>query len=308
MGKRAVGPFGGSLHRAGASPPLYFLNPMKKILAKVVVFLWLMGRSAAAVAGLAWAHGEGCAVVSHVVRVTSSGDPIEGALYVPQRTVRGETAPCPMFVLSHGFSRDYGRHTANAVAYACAGIITYTPNLVPVDALGSDHERQVVDLVDHVKWLRQRALKPEDPLFGVGDPERIAVGGHSAGGAVSVEALERLQNEGIGISALILLDAVPQEQTLHAAARLKPLPVLSLRSRPGPCNAYGSPRTLEEAFPFPVTSFFIPSATHCDPESPTDILCRFLCGGSSEEARKAYGEKTLAFLKEILLAGASRGF
>ncbi len=248
----------------------------------------------------------GCAFVAHSIRVTSPGDRIEGVLYVPHRSDGREVSSSPVLILLHGFSRDYGRHAANAIHYTCAGFVTYTPNLVPVNAVGSDDERQVANVVDHVKWLRARALDPTDPLYGVADPQRIVLGGHSAGGAVSVEALEGLQNEAVPVSGLILLDAVPHERTLEAAAKLMPIPILSIRSRPGPCNAYGSARTLEGAIPFPITSFFVPSATHCDPESPTDIVCRLLCGGTSEEARVFYRERVLEFLQEIFAPSSLR--
>ncbi len=273
---------------------------MKRKLVALAWVLWMVWDGSVAFAARQDAQAQDCALVSHVIRVMAQGDRVEGALYVPQGFQGEERSSHPMLILSHGFSRDYGRHVANAIAYACAGIVTYTPNLVPIDAWALDDERQVANVVDHVKWLRQKASDPTDALYGVGDPWRIALGGHSAGGAVSVEAAEKLQKEGIPISALVLLDAVPGQGTLEAAARVEPLPVISLRSRPGPCNAFGSARDLEEAFPFPVQSDFFSSATHCDPESPTDVLCRLLCGGSSEEARLTYREKVLEFLKGTL--------
>ncbi len=242
-----------------------------------------------------------CAVASHVIRQTAAGHRIEGVLYLP---LPSDAAPHPVLVLSHGFLRDYGRHVENALAFACHGMATFTPNLVPVDAWAADRVEQVADVVDHVHWLRRRASDPEDPLFGVLDPSRLALGGHSAGGAVSVEAVEALQREGTRVSALVLWDAVPDDATLESAAKIQPLPVLSLRSRPGPCNAYGSTQKLEESFPFPVQSVLLPSATHCDPESPTDVVCRLFCGGSSESARADYREKTLSFLQETLIKPA----
>lgn len=272
---------------------------MKRKLVMLGWVLWMVCKGFAAFASLQATDAEDCAFVSHVIRMTANGDRIEGTLYIPHGLQGEETSPHPMLILSHGFSRDYGRHVANAIAYACAGIVTYTPNLVPIDAWALDDERQVANVVDHVKWLRQRASDPTDAFYGVGDPRRIALGGHSAGGAVSVAAVEKLQKEGIPISALVLLDAVPEQRTLEAAARLEPLPAISLRSRPGPCNAFGSVKSLEETVPFPVYSELLERATHCDPESPTDVLCRLLCGGSSEEARLAYREKVLEFLKGV---------
>jgi pimeloyl-ACP methyl ester carboxylesterase len=238
-----------------------------------------------------------CALASHVIRQTAAGHRIEAVLYLP---LSSDAVPYPVLVLSHGFLRDYGRHVENPVAFACQGIATFTPNLVPVDAWAADRAQQVADVVDHVHWLRRRALDPEDPLFGTLDPSRFALGGHSAGGAVSVEAAEVLQREGTRISALVLWDAVPDDATLKSAEKIQPLPVLSLRSRPGPCNAYGSTQDLEKSFPFPIQSIFLPSATHCDPESPTDVVCRLFCGGSSESARADYREITGSFLQETL--------
>jgi len=241
-----------------------------------------------------------CAVVTHFVRLTTTGHRIEGAVYIPHGSGAGPGPLFPMFVLSHGFSRDYGRHISNAVSYACAGILTYTPNAIPVDDIRLDEASQVDNLVDHVLWLRRRVSDPEDLLYGIGDAQRLALGGHSAGAAVSVEAMGKLQEQGVDIDALVLLDPVPDQDTLEAAAQLQALPVLSVRSRPGACNAYGSGTALEEAFPFAVTSVFFPWATHCDPESPTDVVCRLLCGGSSEQGRAAYRMETLRFLKTAL--------
>lgn len=260
----------------------------------IVLLVLLVGSVGNAYAGNG---SDFCAVASHVIRQTAAGHRIEGVLYVPLHV---EGAPYPVLVLSHGFLRDYGRHVQNALALACEGIVTFVPNLVPVDAWNADQSEQVADVVDHVLWLSRRASDPEDPLFGLIDPHRLALGGHSAGGAVSVQALEILQGQGTLVSALVLWDAVPDEEALEAAKKLQPLPVLSIRSRPGPCNAYGSTQDLDQSFPFPVQSVFLPSATHCDAESPTDVLCRLLCGGSSESARSDYRKKTLSFLSEAL--------
>ncbi len=241
-----------------------------------------------------------CASVSTFVRVTSSGDRIEGALYIPIGQNAEQPPPYPIYIYSHGFSRDYGRYVANAEALACAGILTYTPNTVPVDQLNAEKSRQVENLIDHVSWLRAKVSDPQDVLFGVGDGSRVVLGGHSAGAALSLEAVVKLQDQGMDIAGLVLLDIVPDDATLKAATRLRSLPVLSVRSRPSSCNAFGSGRNAEKAIPFQITSILIPWTTHCDPEWPTDVLCRVLCGGGSEAGRAAFRDKTKDFFLQTL--------
>lgn len=236
--------------------------------------------------------------ITRGTRLTQTGDRIDYLLVIPRTSAQSVSLPFPALVLTHGFARDYGRHLDTAIAYASAGIIVMVPNLIESNERPIIGRREVANTADHVRWLIARAGDPVDALYGVLDPGRIALAGHSAGGAISFEATVALQSSGISPAALVMLDAVPYRRTLREAPRLRPLPVLSLRSEPGGCNANGSVASLESALAFSIESALISGATHCDPESPTDVVCALSCGGSSEFARAAYREQTEDFLRD----------
>jgi dienelactone hydrolase len=250
--------------------------------------------------GAAGADEEHRVAIEQDTRITSTGDRISYLLLVPTGASGTSVAPYPAVLLTHGFARDYGRHIDNALHLARRGVIVMVPNLI-----NSDHplfvgRRQVENTADHVRWLIARAEDSSDPLFGVLDSSRIALAGHSAGGAVSLEAVVNLQESGIEPDALVLLDAVPYPRTLRMARRLAPLPLLSLESDPSSCNGSGAIGALGSYLDFGFESRLIAGATHCDPESPTDITCELACGGTSEPARIAYRDQMTDFLLSAL--------
>jgi pimeloyl-ACP methyl ester carboxylesterase len=239
-------------------------------------------------------------VVEQDTRITRTGDRISYLLLVPTGASGTSVAPYPAVLLTHGFARDYGRHIDHALHLARRGVIVMVPNLIDSDRPLFVGRRQVENTADHVRWLIARAGDSSDPLFGVLDSSRIALAGHSAGGAVSLEAVVKLQESGIEPDALVLLDAVPYPRTLRMTHRLAPLPLLSLESDPSSCNASGAIGALGSYLDFGFESRLIAGATHCDPESPTDIACELACGGTSEPARIAYRDQMTAFLLSAL--------
>jgi pimeloyl-ACP methyl ester carboxylesterase len=232
-------------------------------------------------------------------RRTALGDDIDYALFVPADGSSLAGPPYPALVLTHGFARDYGRHIASAVEYAGHGILVMTPNMAPEGGGAIGPQRVVQNTVDHVQWLAAKGVTRGDPLFGLVDVHRMALAGHSAGGAVSFEATTELQRSGMGPLALVLLDAVPYASTLAKAPALEPLPLLSLRSEPGACNANASVGRLVERMTFVVSDLRIVGATHCDPENPSDISCEIVCGRSEESNRETYLKLTDVFLRNV---------
>ena len=225
-------------------------------------------------------------------RTTSSGDTVRYELYVPE-TAPG---PRPTVVLTHGFARSlrYQRNNARYLAER-GGFLVLVPNLVSLLGGAPDQLRNIENTADHVRWLVARSLTTGDSIEGRVDRARLGLAGHSAGGAVSFEAALALASTDTPVEALALLDAVPWRRTTRVANELPPMDVASFTSEPSPCNAFGNVQKLEEDLRFPTEEVRIVGGTHCDPENPTDFLCKLACGGGSTEGQSRYQELTQLF-------------
>ncbi|MBU0638650.1 MAG: alpha/beta fold hydrolase [Planctomycetes bacterium] len=240
--------------------------------------------------------------VEHGTRRTTAGDQVAYSLFMPQPSESLAAPPYPAVVISHGFARSMRFHANTACALAERGIVVLTPDLIGL--LGGEEAqlRNIENLADHVRWLRTRAATEDDPLFGLLDPGRIGLLGHSAGGAISHEAAIELAEAGESVDALMLLDGVPWARTVDRAGELPDLAFASVRSEPTACNAEGAIRDVLARLPFATEDILVVGGSHCDPENPTDLLCRIACGGSNEQARAAYQELIGAFLGDALAA------
>ncbi|MBN2561012.1 MAG: alpha/beta fold hydrolase [Phycisphaerae bacterium] len=240
--------------------------------------------------------------VEHGTRRTTSGDQVAYSLFMPQPRESLAVPPYPAVVISHGFARSKRFHANTACALAERGIVVLTPDLISLLGGKEAQLRNIENLVDHVRWLRTRAATEDDPLFGLLDPGRIGLVGHSAGGAISLEAAIELAEAGESVDALMLLDGVPWARTVDRAGELPELAFASVRSEPAACNAEGAIRDVLARLPFATEDILVVGGSHCDPENPTDLLCRLACGGSNEQARAAYQDLVGAFLGDALAA------
>lgn len=232
-------------------------------------------------------------------RLTRQGDQIDYLLLIPMSETRSATDGYPALLMNHGFSRDYSRQIDNAIFFAATGIIVMVPNLTESGQAALLGQKEVDNVADHVRWLIEQGEDSSSPLYEILDSKRIAIAGHSAGGALSLEATIVLQGEGILPIGLLLWDAVPYLRTFRAATGLEPLPLLSLRASPKGCNAFGAIERLTSRIPFPLQTSLIPGTSHCDFESPTDITCELACGKSTEPKRIAFRDLSLDFLRQI---------
>jgi pimeloyl-ACP methyl ester carboxylesterase len=230
-------------------------------------------------------------------RTACTGDAVSYSLFIPQPADGLPPPPWPAVVLNHGFARTKKAHADNALFMAQRGLVVLTPDQVGLGGAGV-REKNIAVTLDHLGWLRSRSDTPDDPLEGLVDWYRMGLAGHSAGGALSFEAAARSQATGYPVRALYLLDAVPWRSTLEAAPTLTPLALGSLRSEPASCNAQGAVRELLETTPFPVDDLLLVGATHCDPENPTDALCRWFCGGSTALRRSLYRRLMILFFQD----------
>ena len=180
-------------------PTMRHAKPWEVVLALALGFLGLPAR------------GEIFGVqVETGPRQTSRRDRVGYDLYLPvtgpdsPRAAGRPVPPWPALVLCHGFARDKRFHATAARHLAERGIAVLVPNLVSL--LGGDAARQanVENTRDHLAWLAARARRPSDPIHGLVDPDRLALAGFSAGGAVTFEAAVSEP----AVRALVLLDAL----------------------------------------------------------------------------------------------------
>jgi pimeloyl-ACP methyl ester carboxylesterase len=240
--------------------------------------------------------------VEQGTRRTTAGDRVPYSLFMPQPDETLAAPPYPAIVLAHGFARDKRFHRNTACALAERGIVVLTPNLTSLLGGAPAQLRNIENLADHVRWLRSRAANENDPLFGLLDPQRIGLVGHSTGGAISFEAAIELANAGEAVSALMLMDGVPWTRTVERAGELQNLAFASVRSEPAACNREGAVLELLAGLSFATEDIVVVGGSHCDPENPTDVFCELACCGSDRQARAAYQELLYAFLCEALSA------
>lgn len=227
----------------------------------------------------------------------------DASLFLP----RDAASPRPAVVLLHGFSRSRHRLENHGRALAERGFIALVPD-GPSLLLPNGRRRNVEAVLGHLDALVRRSATAGDPLHGRVDPGRLGIAGHSAGRAIAVMAAAAAQERGRPVRAIVLLDAVPWDETIEAARTLRHVVVASLRSEPSPSNARGSVGRLVAAFPFAVRDAKVKGASHVDPEDPTDALGRTFAGPVHPECQAIYRRLLVAFLEQELLAAPERPF
>jgi acetyl esterase/lipase len=235
-------------------------------------------------------------------RVVPSGQSVEVVVFAPDGAGEG---PLPVLILSHGFARSPGRHAGTARWLAARGFVVVTP-ASPGWFQGDAQQQNIDALADHARWIVERGATPGDALEGRVDAARLALAGHSAGGAVSIEAAAVLATEGTIVpAAVVLLDGVPWPRTLDAAPTFPPIPLASLRAGPSSCNNSGEIVDFLEALPFPQEDVRVVGSNHCDQENPSDFLCGLACGAASSTRQERFRDLMHRFLLDAMgVAGA----
>ena len=183
-------------------------------------------------------------------------------------------------ILAHGFSRSPKRMAGHATALAERGISTWLPDLYSL--MGGKKSRQ--KNVDFLLGLL-RELASTHP--------NVILAGHSAGGALSFMAAVEAQEEGLPVVSLILLDAVPWDETIEAAPRLQPLPLLSMTSESSSMNAWLKVEKLHEVIGFDFTRLHLVGASHVDPENPPGTFSRAF---TTEAGRELYSQLLIRYV------------
>ena len=185
-------------------------------------------------------------------------------------------------ILAHGFSRSPKRMAGHATALAERGITTWLPDLYSLMGGKKSRQKNVDFLLGLVRELAETHLN-------------VILAGHSAGGALSFMAAVEAQGESLPVTSLILLDAVPWDETIDAATRLQPLPLLSLTSESSSMNAWLKVEKLHEATEFDFTRLHLVGSSHVDPENPPGTFSKSF---ATEKGRELYSQLLLRYVTQ----------
>lgn len=183
-------------------------------------------------------------------------------------------------ILAHGFSRSPERMAGHASALAERGVSVWLPDLYSLMGGKKSRQKNVDFLLDLVRELAGANLD-------------VILAGHSAGGALSFMTAVEAQGAGLPVVSLILLDAVPWDETINAAARLQPLPLLSLTSESSSMNAWLKVEKLHAAIGFDFTQLHLVGSSHVDPENPPGTFSRAF---TTEEGRELYSQLLIRYV------------
>eukprot|EP00873_Tetraselmis_striata_P027521 jgi/Tetstr1/447785/TSEL_035115.t1 len=179
-----------------------------------------------------------------------------------------------LLVLVHGFGCNRGYVRGHGERLAAAGAAVMTPNVYFMAAFSEDGkamqdniQRGVDQVADHARWLLKRASGNSGA-----PPAALYLAGHSAGGAVVLEAAALLASWGVRLAGVCLLDGVPWARTTRAAAAF-PSPdtlLLAPHSKPSAWNKHGAMREVLAAVPGPrrPLRLSLPRSEHGDPMLP----------------------------------------
>jgi len=90
-----------------------------------------------------------------------------------------------------------------------------------------------------------------------------------------------------------LLDAVPWDETIDAAPRLQPLPLLSMTSESSSMNAWLKVAKLHEVIRFDFTRLHLVGSSHVDPENPPGTFSKAF---ATEEGQELYSQLLLRYV------------
>lgn len=225
-------------------------------------------------------------VVKQSSQVTCGKDSVAVDFYFQK-----QAAPQPLVVVVHGFSRSKRYMAGWGADLAGHGMIA----AVMTQPYWAEHSRnaeviaRLVELGRAGKW----------PIAARGNG-KVGLVGFSMGGLTTLLAAASLSPP---VDAWVGLDPVDHAGSGAAKAALVKPPGLALLAEPSPFNAQGNARTMLHDYGGPLQVIKVTGATHCDAESPSDILGQLACGRVDPVRHDRFRAATLEFLDGVFSGG-----
>ena len=203
-----------------------------------------------------------------------------------------QAAPQPMVVVVHGFSRSRRYMAGWGADLADHGMIA----AVMTQPYWAGHSRngeaiaRLVELGRAGKW----------PIDASGNG-KVGLVGFSMGGLTTLLAAASLSPP---VDAWVGLDPVDHAGRGGEKTALVKAPGLALLAEPSPFNRQGNALAMLHDYGGPLQVIKVTGATHCDAESPSDILGQIACGRADPMRHDRFRSATLEFLDGVFSGGA----
>jgi len=239
-----------------------------------------------------------CAVASQTAYV--NGD-LETYIHYPDGDQCGAeiTASYPAIAFAHGFSM-FGLTNGAADNAGNGEHLASWGYVVAIPVLPDDVEGRITDMQDVLSYLEEQTGTPGSFLYQKVDVERLAVAGHSFGGATVLA----LSARDARVKAIVALDPVyhqggpgdnPEIWDPDAKGPDITAPTCILGAPASNCN---SEADYAEIYPSVgathKASFLIVGASHCDFMDPGNWACSLVCEGSTSAERTELAQKYMS--------------
>jgi dienelactone hydrolase len=218
-------------------------------------------------------------VSTHFGAVVTASSKLPVDLYLPSGLKKA-----PVAVVAHGFSRSRKNMAGLGRLLGSHGFITAVPDLPSP----GDYRRNALALAALLDQLHS------DHLLQVPRPNgKSALVGYSLGGLAALLASAMVPHARCWIG----LDPVDINGAGEQAAKTLRIPSVVLCAEPGPWT-YGTGQIIR-ALSSPRLALRVKHATHCDPESQTDLMTQFFCGRQNPARRQVFEKYTIAALRAL---------
>ncbi len=250
--------------------------------------LWLGSNAAQPLEAVSPDQPGPCAVSSQTAEVNGE---IQTYFYYPNTNQCGSqlAAPYPAVVLAHGFGLfgiidEAATHAGNGEHLASWGYVVAIPRL-PDDVNG-----RITDVQDVLSYLQTETGRQGSFLHQKVDVERLALAGHSFGGATVLAVAARDSR----VKALVAMDPVyhqggpfpgeePEIWDPDVEGPQIHVPTYIIGAPASNCN---SEDDYAEIYPYigatHKASLLVAGASHCDFMDPGNPLCYLICGGQAD--------------------------